>query len=609
MAWCGGFVVRDHSRDVRIPTTASLLRDGEIGLWIAGNEPRISVRIVGDHDRWVAVVGNYTGSDGDLRRLAEKAHQHTVFTTPGSYTVIVRDGDSVRISTDIANTRPIYVVDTEFGVVWSSRSRDLTGLLGCEIDCAWLSAFLYAPDVEPALASRSAFAGIAMVEPGQWLDIDSTHTTTSPAWTPTPRTLSQATRQLATSLAAGVAARIQSDVDITADCSGGLDSTTLTFLALNHADNSERLTAVTFHPRDVTTGGDLDYVHDALSAQPQLRHQWIPLDDTHLPFTDIDTVPPSDEPAPTSAAYARMSTQFTAVRDLGSALHLTGDGGDTLLCAPLLYLADLLDTKHYADAYRHATGWARVRRVSPWPLLRDALAATRHSYGESLALLAQTFRRADPSNVVDTVDTPSAGWHHHGIAPWVSDAARHHTADLLMAAAHRAAPAALDKAGQLTLTALRTVGRTANSDIQIAEHNGIALHNPYLDPSVVDAVLSVPAWQWNSPQRYKPFLTQAFPGLLPRSIQTRSTKGSYDIDHYQGIHAHASLLHNLVDGELAALDLINPDPLHSAIDLAATGLPVNITSVERIATTESWLRAIRSAPSPQWRIHRQGDRP
>ncbi|MGH3857384.1 MAG: hypothetical protein ACRDR6_28655, partial [Pseudonocardiaceae bacterium] len=113
--------------------------------------------------------------------------------------------------------------------------------------------------------------------------------------------------------------------------------------------------------------------------------------------------------------------------------------------------------------------------------------------------------------------------------------------------------------------------------------------------------------QWGSPEAYKPLLIRAFPNLLPKSLEKRTTKGSFEIDHYRGAHAHAPLLHDLVDGELAALGLIKPKPLHDVINLAALGLPVNLTSIEMLLSAEAWLRAVKAAPATPWRIHRPSE--
>jgi asparagine synthase (glutamine-hydrolysing) len=274
----------------------------------------------------------------------------------------------------------------------------------------------------------------------------------------------------------------------------------------------------------------------------------------------------------------------------------------------LLYLADLMAAGRYMKAYRHAIGWSRVRQASPWPLLRDAYIATRCDYAESLSSLSAAFQRClSSSDLIDRVDAPSASWHDVRTGPWVTELAYRSASKMLLETANRLLPTNLDRASRLTLTALRTVGRTARSDIQVAASHGITLDNPFLDSSVVDAVLSTSACQWSSPENFKPLLIRAFPNLLPKSLEKRTTKGSFEADHYRGARAHAPLLHDLADGELAALGLINPKPLHDAIDLATLGLPVNLTNIERLLATEAWLRAVKAAPATEWRIHRPSE--
>ncbi|MBV9012716.1 MAG: hypothetical protein JO272_11825 [Pseudonocardiales bacterium] len=96
---------------------------------------------------------------------------------PGSYTIVLCDRRGIKVSTDIANARPIYTADTEYGVVWSSSSRKLASLVGSQVSLPWLATALLAPDIEPALALHSAFSEIRMVPAGYWLTIDSNSTT------------------------------------------------------------------------------------------------------------------------------------------------------------------------------------------------------------------------------------------------------------------------------------------------------------------------------------------------------------------------------------------------------------------------------------------------
>ncbi len=160
----------------------------------------------------------------------------------------------------------------------------------------------------------------------------------------------------------------------------------------------------------------------------------------------------------------------------------------------------------------------------------------------------------------------------------------------------------MDIATQLAVEAIQTVGRTARSDVQIAEHYGIVMHNPFTDPQVIAAALSVPAWLQASPYRYKPLLAMALANRLPPAIAARRTKGDFTPDHYLGLRANAAALRELADGRLAERSLVDPDGLRRQLDHVEAGLPVTFSDFEPVLAAEVWLRAIETtAPVARWR--------
>jgi asparagine synthetase B (glutamine-hydrolysing) len=276
MSWFGGFFLRDPQKNTHVPAGSLLLRDGNIGVWTT-REGRTSedVRIVSGDDRWIAVFGACGAGEADLLNFSIHNDEGEIGRWPGSYTIVLCDGCSVSVSTDIANARPIYTADTEYGVVWGSSSRELTSLIGGQINLPWLATTLPTPGIEPTPAFNSAFSEIKMVSAGHWLTINSDTTTFDqiPTWRRQCRTTIEASMKLAETLRAGISTRIYANKKITTDCSGGFDSTTLTLLTFNQIDNHDRLTAITLHPRGVTRGGDFDYVTELLAAQPKIQHR------------------------------------------------------------------------------------------------------------------------------------------------------------------------------------------------------------------------------------------------------------------------------------------------------------------------------------------------
>lgn len=155
-------------------------------------------------------------------------------------------------------------------------------------------------------------------------------------------------------------------------------------------------------------------------------------------------------------------------------------------------------------------------------------------------------------------------------------------------------------ANTLALREIQTVGRTARADAQLAETFGLALQNPYTDSSVTAAALSVPAGQRGDPWHYKPLLTAAVGDLLPSVIARRVTKGAFDTDHHQGLHAHLPAVLDLAAGQLAELGLVDPQRLRSALRHAAAGLPAPFGLFEPVITAEVWLRSLADARPTEW---------
>jgi asparagine synthase (glutamine-hydrolysing) len=235
-------------------------------------------------------------------------------------------------------------------------------------------------------------------------------------------------------------------------------------------------------------------------------------------------------------------------------------------------------------------------------LLARAVAASRIDHARAVAMLADVILtgRDQRPPLLGGLEPPMVAWYPPMEVDWMTPGARRAAAQALRQASPHEFPAGLDRAGQLALSALRTVGRTARADVEIAAAHGVRLHNPYLDSRVLDAVAAVPAWRRTSPAAFKPLLLDAFPGLLPQVVAARTTKGSYEADHYRGLRANLTSLRRFVDGRLARLGLISPGPLGRTLDLAAAGLPVPVAGLEQVITTEVWLRAVESTPPTRW---------
>lgn len=88
--------------------------------------------------------------------------------------------------------------------------------------------------------------------------------------------------------------------------------------------------------------------------------------------------------------------------------------------------------------------------------------------------------------------------------------------------------------------------------------------------------------------------------LLPSQVAGRTTKGSFNADHFAGMRANLPELMSLAEGRLADLGLVEPRLLRSQLTEAAAGIPMPLATLELALSAEAWLRALDRAPGISW---------
>ncbi|MFE2375446.1 albusnodin/ikarugamycin family macrolactam cyclase [Streptomyces sp. NPDC059398] len=553
--------------------------------------------------RHVLVLGLCGATSSEIQCLAGRRLPDDVgWRWPGSYTVVEETETGVAVHADPAASRPVYAAAHQGGWAWCTSARALASLIDAPVDAQRLVCSVLLPSV-PALAGRRTFfAKVEQLPPGSRVELPanggSPRCTT--LWHPGVDAAGLPTHRLRSALTESVALRVTAAPDLSCDLSGGLDSTSIAVLAAYASPRSGRLNAVTVHPEDDTSGADVHYARMTADAHgDRIAHHLLPMTARHLPYTRITAVTATDEPAPSVLTQARLTGQLRWVRtNLGSHTHLTGDGGDSVLFQPPIHLADLIRDRRWRQAVGEAFDWARLRHGTVLPLLRDASRAARTSRRDALVHLA---------DVVGTRDR-----YDHGCVRWFPllpfPAWAEPKAQRLLGQAAREAVSApdtlpgTDSSVRVLVDEIREVARTAAADAELAASCGIDLQNPFLDSTVMDTVLRTPLAQRPPLHAYKPLLSGAMAGLLPPAVAARTTKGSFDADHYAGLRANLPDLLALADGYLASLGLIDPISLGRALYGAATGIPMPLATLEQALAAEAWLVAHHRDAPPAWTI-------
>ncbi|MFI1885014.1 albusnodin/ikarugamycin family macrolactam cyclase [Streptomyces jumonjinensis] len=555
MGWFGGAVGPPGSS--RTPVGAQTLWR-EPFVWATG----VTVRTAkGANGRRLAVFGPCGAVDAELDRLVDSADlgrldaAATAWT--GAYALVLDDGKgALTLWADPAGACPLYVAQVNGVTMWASSSLALASLLGGRPDTAWLAAHLVAPTAW--VPGRSAWVGVEQVPPGcRWTTDLKGNSSFAPYWNPRALARSEVVERLREDLADSVLIRVDGRT-VSSDLSGGLDSSSLAA----YAAQCGPVTGITYHPAGRDTGGDADHARMVAHAFPSIRHRFMPLGREHLPFTDLDALVLTDEPAQSAITVAQLFSQFVLLGSEGASTHLTGDGGDTLFMPPPVHFADLARSGRVLRLARDAQSWARLYRSSPWPALAAAWRTPDLLSGTSLP------------------------------KPWLTP----HTIDMAEAAIspHPHIPR-LSYADRYLLTEARYVGRTAATENQLAAAFGIEMHNPFTDARIVETVLAAPSSERWSAHRYKPLLADVVGDLLPEEVVQRGAKGLFAVDHHHGLRSNEAHVLDLTDGHLADLGLIRPAVLRSLLRRAMLGVDIPWGLIEPVLGTELWLRVSGTA--------------
>ncbi|WP_062353564.1 asparagine synthase-related protein [Herbidospora yilanensis] len=508
---------------------------------------------------------------------------------PGAYSCVIVTADRVELHTDRAGQFPFHFSVRGHETLTAHHATLLAALHSRVPDPLSAAIQIVCPNVLALTMGRSFFTDVGRYE----------NTHHGPV-VPLRAALVEAVRRRGPG--------------VSADFSGGIDSTSLAFLAAAGGP----VDAVVYH-HDRLPAADLAAARRAAALSDRIRLSVVTGDQETLPYQGIDEammpdgrawmpgfdLPPApgfpahrtsaglDWPAPGILARRRAALRldWARRRGAGSAVHLTGEGADALFQPPPSYLATLVRQGELRRWASHSARLSRLRQASALDLAVRAARLATTSHGRALRVLARSLTRAPadeapgPADAVGWWSVPgqAAGWLTSGIRKDLSDLAGD-------PATARRLPAGLTPARHATLAALRSAAAAQRFLRTLGDHLGVAVHAPYLDDAVVGAVLDVPA-PVPDPSRAKPLLADALTGLVPEPVLTRRTKGAYQAEEYAGARVARRRIAGLLgDSRLADLGVLDPAAVTVTLSRLNAGAPVPLSALGRLVALEVWLR-------------------
>lgn len=318
-------------------------------------------------------------------------------------------------------------------------------------------------------------------------------------------------------------------------------------------------------------------------------------DPAALPFTDT--------PSFTLGLLAIKAAQLAPAVAYGSAVHLTGRGGDDVLDAVPAMLIDQYQAGHRLAAIGRTLSLARARRCAVHPLLRQAARTRSTGYPRALTVLAEALDRAEPlrhpgwtpaSEMLSWCGTTAS-------APWLTRAGRAAVAALVAARAETTDPD--DVPGRVhERLALELMGDGHATYDAIARRLwGLPVHTPFLDTAVVDVCHAIPGWQRSRPGDFKPLARAAFTGSVPAFLLGRRTKTAFTGSVYAGLRSNAPALRRILAGSvLGQAGLLDTGKARAALDGAVRGEPAPLAGLHALIVTELWLAILPTARETWW---------
>ncbi|MCF6523393.1 lasso peptide isopeptide bond-forming cyclase [Streptomyces sp. JJ36] len=518
-----------------------------------------------------------------LRDLAEL--DALARTLPGSFHLVAALDGRLRFQGTASGLRLVFHATVD-GVQVAATSADvLAAELGAGPDEEQLAVRLLWPVPHP-LAETPVWRGVHAVSPWEALLVgpDGRSVRRSRWWAPPEptRSLADGAPAVREALTDAVDARTRQGGVVSSDLSGGLDSTSVCFLA---ARSPARILAATWPGRD-PADTDLYWAEKAAGFLPEVEHVVWDAQASPLVYTDLlDIDDLLDEPTIGVMDRSRVLHHLPALAARGSRLHLTGIGGDHVAWCSEAYYHRLLRTRPLF-ALRQLRGF---RALWEWPLggTVRALADSR-PYGKWLADGARRLRDPLPPPV-----SSGLGW---GVPPrlfdWVTPEAERTARRALCEAAATAEPLHPDRGLHSDLEQIHSCTRIIRQWDRMAARAGVPMASPFFDDRVIETSLAVRPSERVTPWRYKPLLTAAMQGVVPEECLRRSDKAQAAMDASDGLREHrADLLTLWEDSELERLGLVDGRKLRRLARRPATPGLGDAILYSTIAA-EVWLRGL-----------------
>jgi asparagine synthase (glutamine-hydrolysing) len=488
---------------------------------------------------------------------------------------------SLLLAKDVLGVRPLFYTLNQDGVSWSSLLEPLLLVSGRsfslneEYIAGWFSLF-------PA-TQLTPYAEIDSVPPASYVVVRNKRATCQEYWRFDPAhcvrcaTDEEYEERFRNVFAASIRRRLRADAPVTAELSGGMDSTSIVCMAdeliTRSSEDLSRLDTISYFDDAEPNWDERPYFSAVAKSRGRAG--------CHLAMqvTTPTAVPPHRAEFRATPASGGSSSPLTCqfadyFNHRKSRVLLSGIGGDEVLGGvptPIPELADLLASRRVKAFLRRTTQWALAVR-KPW-----------------IHLVRQTVRSflSPAIRKLPLTQTPPE---------WLTkDFVKRHR-DALQGYERRLAFDGVRPSFHVNLFILEALRRQLACN-PISSEPLLETRYPYLDRELLQFLYAIPREQLVRPNQRRSLMRRALAGTVPTVVLNRRQKASASRNPLTQIASQfESLIAANAQWESARLGIIDQRAIVHAVQMAEAGENLPLFQISRTLTLESWLRGFAGGP-------------
>lgn len=552
------------------------------GHFIEARNRHLNVAVAGHADIDSDTLVRSLADSDRIEQTSDMADQVVEFDV----LLFVRDNKQLRAYAPPFQSRSLFWTVFNGLTVVSDEQYPLAALNGFELDKRVLAARLVNTEISHPFTRRPIWRRVDALGIGECLVVDDAGKAQRTKWWVPPKA-AESLEELAPVLSRGidqaVSSRVKGRSVVSADLSGGLDSTTLTFLLANTGLELHTL----FMQVENLSNNDRKWSdraanevashHRKISYQSVLNHVANELQ------TSVTRFP--EGPGALSTAVASAAILEQHLKATGSTLHLNGHAGDALFgqVSSAIWSYFRIDDP---GRYRWLRRYRTMNRIPPSAMMR--MLFDRRTFSKELEQISvgkYRYPKYDPADYATWIQTPR-------FANVFTQAAKDEVAKFArVELADGACELSADRTTHQILSYLAVHGAVTRRMNYVSET--MQFDSPYLDRRIVEPALALNHRDRARQSPTKPLLAAARPPMMSLDYFLRQDKGDYTaevFDHHQTIFNQAQALFS--EGSiLAEMGLVDDESVGRIVNsYSADGAAYS--DIIDLEFAERWVRSV-----------------